>query len=103
MPEMRFVTRWPDGRTVSSYSPSLVMHDYLRVGESYEVADFLARSETALREASDRVKARYGMACTSAAETVAQLRALAAACTAGPVIVESMTGAEMVDSGRMAR
>ena len=35
MPEMRFVIRWPDGRRESCYSPSLVIRDFLREGESY--------------------------------------------------------------------
>ena len=41
MPEMRFVIRWPDGRRESCYSPSLVVHDYFREGESYALDDFL--------------------------------------------------------------
>ena len=91
MPELIFISRWPDGRTVSSYSPSLVMHDYLSVGTTYAVADFVTRSETALLEGSDRVKAKYGMRCTSAAETIAQLHAVAAECPSGEVTVQSMS------------
>ena len=52
MPEMRFVIRWPDGRRESCYSPSLVIKDFLREGESYPVPDFLKRSRQALRIAS---------------------------------------------------
>lgn len=66
MPEMRFAVRWPDGSETDHYSPSLVMHDHLAVGETYPVADFLARTTRALGEASERVRARYGFACTSA-------------------------------------
>jgi uncharacterized repeat protein (TIGR04042 family) len=40
MPEMRFIIRWPDGRQESCYSPSLVIRDFLREGESYPVPDF---------------------------------------------------------------
>ncbi|WP_099022692.1 MSMEG_0570 family nitrogen starvation response protein [Mycolicibacterium palauense] len=69
MPEMTFEVRWPDGSMQRCYSPSLVMHDYLSVGSSYTVAEFLDRSGRALTEASDRVRAKYGFACTSAAET----------------------------------
>jgi uncharacterized repeat protein (TIGR04042 family) len=69
MPEMTFEVRWPDGSLQRCYSPSLVMHDYLTTGASYTVAEFLDRSGQALTEASDRVRAKYGFACTSAAET----------------------------------
>ncbi|UOT03809.1 MSMEG_0570 family nitrogen starvation response protein [Rhodococcus opacus] len=68
MPEMTFTVRWPDGSTQSCYSPSLVMHDHLVAGEDYTVADFLTRTTTALTEASERVRAKFGMYCTSASE-----------------------------------
>ncbi len=66
MPEMRFWIRWPDGGREHCYSPSLVIRDYFTPGEAYELADFLTRSRTALTVASDRVKARYGFACSLA-------------------------------------
>ncbi len=69
MPEMTFDVRWPDGRVQQCYSPSLVMHDYLTSGSDYTVAEFLDRSAKALREASERVRAKFGFACTSAAAT----------------------------------
>ena len=69
MPEMTFDVQWPDGRVQRCYSPSLVMHDYLNTGSDYTVADFLDRSSTALHEASERVRAKFGFACTSAAWT----------------------------------
>jgi uncharacterized repeat protein (TIGR04042 family) len=78
MPEMTFTVRWPDGRDEHCYSPSLVMHDYLAEGTRYTVADFTALSSQALAEASERVRARFGFACTSAAATVAQIEGTAA-------------------------
>ena len=69
MPEMTFELRWPDGSVQRCYSPSLVMHDYLQTGARYTVADFVQRSGTALTEASERVRAKFGFACTSAAAT----------------------------------
>jgi uncharacterized repeat protein (TIGR04042 family) len=66
MPEMTFTVRWPDGTVDACYSPSLVMHDHLTVGESYTNEEFVARTTTALETASARVKAKYGFACTSA-------------------------------------
>lgn len=66
MPEMHFVVTWPDGRDEECYSPSLVIRDYFEEGEIYPLSDFLARSREALTIASDRVKARYGRACSLA-------------------------------------
>ena len=66
MPEMRFQVRWPDGKVESCYSPSLVIKDYFRPGETYPLADFVERSRTALNIASERVKEKYGFYCTSA-------------------------------------
>jgi len=66
MPEMRFLIRWPDGRSETCYSPSLVVKDFFAPGQSYPLADFLERSRSALTIASDRVQARYGFPCSRA-------------------------------------
>ncbi len=73
MPEMHFRVRWPNGATVSCYSPSYVIEDYLCVGQSYPVLDFVARTRTALEIASERVRQRYGFACSSALEQQAAI------------------------------
>jgi uncharacterized repeat protein (TIGR04042 family) len=73
MPEMTFTVRWPDGTTQQCYSPSLVMHDYLVEATSYPIDDFLARSTEALGRASERVRAKFGFACTSAAAQIESL------------------------------
>ena len=78
MPEMTFEVRWPDGSAQQCYSPSLVMHDYLRPDTAYTVSDFVQRCERALTEASARVRARYGFACTSAADTAERIQHAAA-------------------------
>ena len=57
MPEMTFTVQWPDNTVQQCYSPSLVMHDYLRVGDTYTVADFVGLSTAALDEAAERVRA----------------------------------------------
>ncbi|MGO3361650.1 MAG: MSMEG_0570 family nitrogen starvation response protein [Corynebacterium sp.] len=75
MPEMSFTVRWPDGTQRSYYSPSLVVHDHLTTGADYTVDDFVQRSTTAMTRASDRVRAKFGVACTSAAETTARIHA----------------------------
>ncbi|NMO02575.1 MSMEG_0570 family nitrogen starvation response protein [Gordonia sp. TBRC 11910] len=67
MPEMTFSVRWPDGQVRQYYSPSLVMHDFLTAGASYTVEDFTARSTKALAQATERVREKFGFACTSAA------------------------------------
>jgi uncharacterized repeat protein (TIGR04042 family) len=77
MPEMTFDVQWPDGRVQRCYSPSLVMHDYLSTGTDYTVADFLDRSSHALHAASERVRAKFGFACSSAAWTEEEITSTA--------------------------
>ena len=90
MPEMRFAVRWPDGAESSHYSPSLVMHDYLSAGRSYDVADFVARAGEALDAAGERVRAAYGFACTSAMASRDEIMQTAAAYAGGEVVVLRM-------------
>jgi uncharacterized repeat protein (TIGR04042 family) len=78
MPEMWFVVRWPDGASETCYSRSLVIKEYFSEGESYPVEDFLNRSRTALRIASDRVEAKYGRPCSLA---LGQLKTIDCAAT----------------------
>lgn len=78
MPEMTVTVRWPDGRVDECYSPSLVMHDHLAPGTTYRVDDFSRRSATALTEAGERVRARYGFACTASAASLERIQATAA-------------------------
>ena len=66
MPEMRFVVRWPDDTVTRCYSPSLVVKDYLDVGQTYPLATFLSLSTTALNIGSERVREKYGFACSAA-------------------------------------
>ena len=72
MPEMTVQVRWPDGLFRRYYSPSLVLHDHLAPG-TYRVDDFRSRATTALDEASARVRAKYGFACTSAAASAEEI------------------------------
>ncbi len=90
MPEMTFEVRWPDGRETSYYSPSLVMHDFLEEGARYPVSDFVARTGEALAIASERVRARYGIACTSAMHSRETISAHATGFIAGEVEVLRM-------------
>ncbi|WP_394790938.1 MSMEG_0570 family nitrogen starvation response protein [Rhodoferax sp.] len=78
MPVMHFHVRWPDQTETRCYSPSLVVQDYLEVGHSYPLADFLQRSREALSIASERVRAKYGFACSQAMDQLAEIEHLAA-------------------------
>jgi uncharacterized repeat protein (TIGR04042 family) len=77
MPEMHFVVRWPDRSEVRCYSPSRVVRDYLEVGRSYSVEDFVRRSREMLAHASERVRARYGYGCASAMGQLSDIEARA--------------------------
>jgi len=94
MPEMRFTVRWPDGSVDECYSPSTVIKDYLEVGGQYGVAEFVGRSRTALTTASERVRAKYGFACSSAMDQLARIESKAGGFsdeTGGRVEIESIS------------
>ena len=78
MPEMHFVVRWPDGAESRCYSPSLVVREHLEVGQVYPLADFLVRSRTMLNIGSERVRAKYGYACSGALDQLAAIEERAA-------------------------
>ena len=86
MPEMHFLIRWPDGGEMRCYSPSLVVRDYLQVGEVYLVSDFMERSRTMLNIGSERVRAKYGYACSAAMDQLALLEEKAATCDAAAAV-----------------
>ena len=73
MPEMTFRVRWPDGKEADCYSPSLVIRDHFTPGQDYPVWEFLEKADTALTDASERVRARYGFPCSRA---LGQLQAI---------------------------
>ena len=78
MPVMHYHLRWPDASVSTCYSPSLVIKDYFEPGASYALPDFLQRLREATRIASDRVAARFGFACSRAADQLAEIEAQAA-------------------------
>ncbi len=85
MPELHFTVRWPDGSLERCYSPSRSVKEYLAPGQSYPLTDFLDRTTSALELASERVRYRYGFACSSAAQQLEAIerRAEPFACDAG--------------------
>lgn len=84
MPETIWTVRWPDGAEERCYSPSSVVAEIFRPGETYELADFLARARTAMQRASDRVEAKYGFPCTRARGQLERIEARAADYAATP-------------------
>ena len=79
MPEVHFDVRWPDGARRTYYSPSTAIHQHLRAGESYRVPEFLVKARSALHQASERVRAKYGYTCSSAMDTLSQIEEMARA------------------------
>ena len=78
MPAMHFLVRWPDGREDRCYSPSLVVREHLQVGGSYPLSEFLHRIDTALNIASERVRIKYGYACSHALDQLAAIKGTSA-------------------------
>jgi uncharacterized repeat protein (TIGR04042 family) len=78
MPAMHYRLRWPDASETVAYSPSLVIRDFLQPGTAYPLPEFLRRVREATQIASDRVAAKYGFACSRAADQLAQIEARAA-------------------------
>jgi uncharacterized repeat protein (TIGR04042 family) len=74
MPEVRLSLEWPDGRRSELYSPSTVILDFLQPGQTLSVAELTSKGITALEQASERVRARYGFACTRTDEERVRLR-----------------------------
>ncbi|BEP63753.1 MSMEG_0570 family nitrogen starvation response protein [Variovorax sp. V213] len=77
MPVMHFHVRWPDASETRCYSPSRVVQDFLEPGERYGLDDFLRRTREALGIASERVRARYGFACSQAMDQLAEIERIA--------------------------
>lgn len=78
MPVMHFRVRWPDASEMRCYSPSLVVREFLDPGQDYPMDDFLQRTREALCIASERVRAKYGFACSQAMDQLAEIEQVAA-------------------------
>ncbi len=77
MPAMHYCLRWPDQTETQCYSPSLVIKDYFEPGMRYPLADFLERIRVATAIASERVRAKFGFACSRANDQLQDLEQLA--------------------------
>ena len=69
MPSVNFTVKWPNGQQENFYSPSTIVYEYFKKGQQWQGYEFLTQAETALQAASERVRARYGFACSSAMDT----------------------------------
>jgi uncharacterized repeat protein (TIGR04042 family) len=81
---MHFRIQWPDGTEANCYSPSTVVSDYFTPGTRYRVDDFLQRSREALHIGSERVREKFGFACSAAMDQLAQIEEQAAHFAAQP-------------------
>ena len=68
MPEVELSIRWADGHVQHGVSPSRAIERWLVERAVYPRDELAARVRRGLGEASDRVRERYGYACTAAAE-----------------------------------
>ncbi|MBN3751857.1 MSMEG_0570 family nitrogen starvation response protein [Paraburkholderia sp. Tr-20389] len=77
MPVMHFKVQWPDGSEANCYSPSTVVGEFFVAGQCYALADFVGRAREALHIGSERVREKYGFACSAAMDQLAQIEAQA--------------------------
>lgn len=76
MPAMHYTLRWPDTSETVCYSPSLVIQDYFQPGQAYALESFMAQLREATAIANERVRAKFGFACSRAGDQLAQLETL---------------------------
>lgn len=76
MPAMTYRLRWPDQTVMPCYSPSLIVRERLQPGPM-RLDAFLAEIRDCMQIASERVRAKYGFACSAAADQLAQIEATA--------------------------
>lgn len=65
---------WPDSKEDKVYSPSSVIKEHFKPGEVLTVEEFLAKAETSLFEASERVRLKFGYGCTSAQAELSRIQ-----------------------------
>ena len=74
VPEVHLTLQWPDGLSSQLYSPSTVILEHLSPGEQLSVGELQTRGLEGLKQASERVRARYGFACTRTDEEALKLQ-----------------------------
>ena len=73
MPAVHFQVTWPDGETIRYYSPSTIVYQHFAAGTHYSQSEFAQRSQDAMQAASERVRERYGYACSAAADELSKI------------------------------
>ncbi len=73
MPAVHYMVELPDGTQCHCYSPSTIIHDYFKAGDAMAMGEFVTRSRTALNAASERVRQRFGFACSSAMDQLSEI------------------------------
>ncbi len=81
---MHYRLRWPDQSESTCYSPSLIIQDYFQPGATYPLDDFLQRLREATGIANERVRAKFGFACSRASDTLDRIEARAATLAGQP-------------------
>ena len=74
MPEVVLQLCWPDGDASSFYSPSTVIYDFFKPGDTLSIAELEQKALAALQQASQRVRTRYDFACTRTDEEAVKLK-----------------------------
>ena len=74
MPSVNFTVKWPNGQSSHFYSPSTIVYEYFQQGQQLAGQEFLKQAEQALNAASERVRARYGFACSSAMDSLNRIQ-----------------------------
>jgi glycosyltransferase-like protein/uncharacterized repeat protein (TIGR04042 family) len=73
MPVMHFRIQWPDSSEANCYSPSQVVSDFFTPGQHYALDDFVIRAREALNIASERLREKYGFACSAAMDQLEKI------------------------------
>lgn len=86
MPEIHFTIQLPDGVRKTCYSPSSVVLKHFHPNQELTVMEFLHESRTALTEASERVRRKFGFACTAAAAQLEEIESFTATQPPGGIV-----------------
>lgn len=78
MPAIHFRLRWPDATVTRCYSPSRVIEDHLTPGMRYPLPVFMPVIRAAMNAASERVREKFGFACSLALDQLAAIEDAAA-------------------------
>ncbi len=76
MPVTYLTIIWPNNEEDQVYSPSSVIKEFFTKESELKVDDFLITIQNALNESSERVRMKFGFACTSAESELNRIRHL---------------------------